>query len=101
MLLLLSLIGCLRITYTSGPPLERDAEHKEWHHRFAQGMIEVPGPYDAMKDCPGGVRQVRTQVSVENQLATAAANQMGAAVGIDTSGVYSPSTIEVWCKRGD
>lgn len=96
---LLWLMACLKITYYSGAPLETDEDHEEWHHRFAQGMIEAPGPYDALEHCPSGVRQVQTSITVENSLASAAANQVSAAVGVDTSGVYTPSTIRVWCKR--
>lgn len=98
-MLALLLTGCLSITYYSGVPLETPSNHEEWHHRFAQGMIEMPGPYDAIKDCPNGVQQVRTEETVENWLAKTAAKQAGAALGMDTSGVYTPSTIEVWCKR--
>jgi hypothetical protein len=42
---------------------------------------------------------VRTEVTLANSFASAAANQVGAAVGVDTSGVYTPSTIKVWCHQ--
>jgi hypothetical protein len=32
-------------------------------------------------------------------IAATAANQVGAAVGVETSGVYTPSTIKVWCHQ--
>lgn len=96
-MLILLLASCLKITYTTGAPQLTPPQHTEWHHRFAQGMVEVPGPYMAQAACPAGVTQLRTSVSLANSLASAAADQLGAAVGVDTSGVYSPSTIEVWC----
>ena len=98
-MLLLLLTACLKITYTSGPELFTPYQHEEWHHRFAQGMIEAPGPFDAAKVCPNGVQQVHTEVSVANSLASAAANQISSAVGVETSGLYTPSTIQVWCTR--
>ena len=100
MLILFTLMACLKITYTSGPaPITTPEQHEEWHHRFASGMIEAPGPFDAGAVCQNGVAQVRTEITIANSFASAAANQVGAAVGVDTSGVYTPSTIKVWCQK--
>ena len=93
------LLGCLTITYTKGPAEEtRTYNHNEWHHRFANGMIEAPGPFDAGSVCPHGIAQVQTEVTVANKFASSAANSVGSAVGVDTQGLYDPSTIKVWCE---
>ena len=97
--MLLLTLGCLKITYTTGPAEVRSEDHLEWHHRFAYGMVEVPGPFDATQVCPDGIAQVHTQVSALNQLATTGTQAIGQEVGVDTTGAYNPSTIKVWCER--
>lgn len=96
--MLLLLTGCLKITYTTGPELMSPPSHEEWHHRFAYGTIEVPGPFDASEVCPSGVAQVHTEVSFANQMAQAGTQALGEEIGVDASGAYTPSTIQVWCE---
>ena len=96
--MLLLMMGCLKITYTTGAPEMRPEDHSEWHSRFAYGTIEVPGPFEAEAVCEGEIAQVQTTISVTNHLATQGTAALGQELGVDTSGAYTPSTIRVWCE---
>jgi hypothetical protein len=99
MLILFTLIGCFKITYTSGPaPITTPEQHREWHHRFYSGAVEARGPFDASSVCPDGVAQIRTEVSVANSLATMAVDTVTSSSTVNNSGFYTPSTIKVWCR---
>lgn len=96
--MVLLMMGCLKITYTTGAPEIRPEDHLEWHSRFAYGTVEVPGPFEAGAVCEGEISQVHTEISFTNHLATQGAAALGQELGVDTSGAYTPSTILVWCE---
>lgn len=99
MLILFALVGCFKITYTSGPaPITTPEQHREWHHRSHSGTVETRGAFDASSACPDGVAQIRTEISVANSLATIALDTLTSSSNVETSGFYTPSTIKVWCR---
>lgn len=97
MILSLIFLACYKIDYYYGVPGQGEPDHEVWRHRFVYGAVEVEGPLRIPEYCPQGAQMIHTEISVENSLASAAAEQVAQVTGLEDAGGYNPSTISLWC----
>lgn len=81
------LAGCYHATINTGLAPSAQVVEQPWAHSFIGGLVP-PATLATQQQCPKGVSQVETQMSVVNLLAN-----------IVTGGIYSPMTIKVTCAQ--
>ena len=86
----LAVSGCYKIDYVNGGSPSAYADSTEWHHIAIMGLMEFSEPVALDQICPDGFAKVHHEVSLVNGLVSY----------IIGYGLYSPSTIEVYCKSG-
>jgi hypothetical protein len=61
-----------------------------WHHSFAFGLLEVPGPIETQRICPNGWAQIESEL-----------DPLQAALSLLSLGLYTPSTLSVVCAASE
>jgi hypothetical protein len=79
--------GCMTHTYRTGlRPAQAEADYDSWHHHILWGLVTLSDEIDLREICPDGAAVMHNKQTFLNGF-----------VGYLTIGIYSPSTVKVWC----
>jgi hypothetical protein len=77
--------GCYRASVQTGLQPAPQVIERQWAHGYLWGLVG-PNPVKAGVECPTGIAEVETRLSIANQLAS-----------YFTIGLYTPMTIRTVC----
>lgn len=87
--LLVAAAGCWQHTYVIGAGAPGGAlVHDEWRHHWLWGLVNPDQELALQQVCPSGNATIHMEASFLNGL-----------VGVLTSGIYTPTTVQVRCAE--
>jgi hypothetical protein len=91
-LALAPLVGaCYRHEYAvSGTVPRNTPTYSEWQHHFLSGLVDLSPEIELRDTCPEGVSRIIDSIEPLNVL-----------VYVLTATIYSPSTVEIYCRDLD
>lgn len=84
--------GCYSHTYRTGPrPARAEADYHAWQNHIIAGLVTLSDDVSLQAICPNGAAVIHNRVTFVNGL-----------VGAITLGIYTPTTVRIWCagERG-
>jgi hypothetical protein len=89
--LTLSLSACYRHEYAvSGTVPRATPTYSEWQHHLLSGLVDLSSEIELRDHCPEGVSRIVDSIEPLNVL-----------VYFLTATIYSPSTVEIYCRALD